>query len=84
MRYYVDTQDKFFEYIAEDSGYTYDQVVDGFDSFAMVYSDGGDYHRNCSFDWLDEDEKTYIGDVFTTNIKDFTINIRRVVEEHSR
>ncbi len=84
MRYYVDTQDKFFEYIAEDSGYTYDQVIDGFNSFAMVYSDGGDYHRNCSFDWLDEDEKTYIGDVFTTNIKDFTINIRRVVEEHSR
>lgn len=84
MRYYVDTQDKFFEYIAEDSGYTYDQVVDDFNSFAMVYSDGGSYVRNCSFDWLDEDEKTYIGDVFTTNIKDFTINIRKVVEEHGK
>lgn len=78
MRYYVETQNRFFEYIAQDSGYTYDQIAAMFGDFAMVYMDSGNYYRNCSFTWLDEDEKSYVGDVFTTNLKDFTINIREV------
>lgn len=80
LRYYVDTQDSFFQYIAKDSDFTYDEIVDRFQNFAMTYYDDGAYHRNNSFNWLDEDEKTYIGDVFTTNITDFTINIRNITE----
>ncbi len=79
LRYYVDTQDTFFAYIAEDSGFTPEQVIDRFNSFAMVYSDAGTYHRNCSFTWLDEDEKNYLGNVFTNNLNDFTVNIRHIV-----
>lgn len=82
IRYYVDTQNLFFEYIAQDSGYTYDEVVDSFDNFAMVYYDNNTYHRNYSFTWLDEAEINYIGDVFTTNLTDFTVNIRQIVKQH--
>lgn len=83
IRYYVETQDMFFQYIAQDSGYSYDDVVDRFNNFAMVYIDNGRYFRNNSFTWLDDKEKTYVGDVFTNNIKDFTVNIRNIALEHN-
>lgn len=47
-------EDLFFEYIAQNSGYTYDQIVAMFGDFAMVYMDSG--------------------------LKDFTINIREVLQ----
>ncbi len=80
MRYNVELQNMLFEYIAQDSGLSCDQVVEEFESFAMIYYVNGVYSRNNSLTWLDEDEKNCIYDMFTNNITDFTVNIRNVIK----
>lgn len=80
MRYNVEIQNMLFEYIAQDSGMCYNQVVDEFESFAMIYYVNGVYNRNNSLTWLDEEEKNCIYDMFTNNIADFTVNIRNVIK----
>ena len=40
--------------------------------------DGKNIQRNYSFNWLDDEEKRYVGDLITSNIDDFTINIRNL------
>lgn len=78
LEYYVQVQNQFFEYIAKDSGMTYEQIVDSFNSYALIVKDGKNIQRNYSFAWLDDEEKRYVGDLITSNIDDFTINIRNL------
>lgn len=78
LEYYVQVQNQFFEYIAKDSGMTYEQIVDSFNSYALIVKDGKNIQRNYSFTWLDNEEKRYVGDLITSNIDDFTINIRNL------
>ena len=57
---------------------TYEQIVDSFNSYALIVKDGKNIQRNYSFTWLDDEEIRYVGDLITSNIDDFTINIRNL------
>lgn len=84
LEYYVEVQNQFFEYIAKDSGMTFDEIVDGFNSYSLIIKDGKTLQRNYSFNWLDEEEKRYVGDLITSNIYDFTLNIRNLEQIENR
>lgn len=83
INFYVEIQNEFFKYIAQDSGFTYDDIVKQFGEFALVIKNEGLYSRNNSFTWLTEEEKEFIGKVLTTNISNVTINIRDAQIESS-
>ena len=78
MAFYVETQEKFFEIMAEDSGIALEEVVEKFDHFALIIKTDAGYERNCQFDWLTQAEKEYVGTVLTTNIENLTVNIRHM------
>ncbi len=83
INFYVEIQNEFFKYIAQDSGFTYDDIVKQFGEFALVIKNEGIYSRNNSFTWLSEEEKEFVGKVLTTNISNVTINIRDAQIENS-
>lgn len=78
IKFYVETQNKFFEYIALDSGLTFDEVVEQFGNYSLIIKTDSGYQRNYQFSWLDQDEKDYVGVVLTTNIQSLTTNIRDI------
>ena len=78
IEFYVETQNQFFEYIAKDSGMTIDELVGNFNEYSLIIKDGKTIQRNYSFNWLTDEEKRYVGDLITSNIDDFTINIRNL------
>lgn len=78
LKYYIQTQNKFFEMIAEDSGMTYDEVVNRFNNYSLIIKTDQGYQRNCQFLWLDQGERDYIATTLTTNINSLTYNIRNI------
>lgn len=78
IKFYVDTQNRFFQMIAEDSGMEFNDVVNMFDNYALIIKTNNGYQRNCQLLWLDQDEREYVGTVLTTNINSLTYNIRNV------
>ncbi len=78
IKFYLETQDKFFSMIAQDSGLTFEEVTEKFNNYSLIIKTDSGYQRNYSFTWLDQDEKDYIGTVLTTNIGNLTTNIRNL------
>lgn len=78
IAFYIETQNKFFQMIAEDSNMTYEEIVDKFNNYSLVIKTDSGYQRNYSFTWLNQDEKDYIGTFLTTNIGSLTTNIRNL------
>ena len=78
IRYYIEVQNEFFKSVAQDSSYTFEEIIEKFDDYALVIYTDGEYFRNGSFDWLSDSEKGYIADVLTTNIQNLTTNIRNI------
>lgn len=78
LKFYIETQNKFFQMIAEDSGMTFEEIETKFNEYALIIKTDEGYQRNCQFTWLDQDEKDYIGTVLTTNINSLTYNIRNI------
>lgn len=78
IKFYVETQNKFFNMIAEDSGMEFNDIVNMFDNYALIIKTDEGYQRNCQFLWLSENEREYINTVLTTNINSLTYNIRNV------
>lgn len=83
MAFYVEAQDKFFAMIAEDSGFTFDEVADRFEKYALIIDTDDGYERNYQFAWLDQKEKDYVGTVLTTNMQYLTMNIREFMKSES-
>lgn len=78
VEFYLTVQNRFFEAVASGSNLTFENLVDAFNQFALVIETDGSYQRNCSFAWLSEKEKAFIGQVLTTNISSLTLNIRNL------
>ena len=78
ITFYIETQNKFFNYIAQDSGLTPEEVETKFNEYSLIIKTDQGYQRNYSFTWLDQDEKDYVGTVLTTNIQSLTTNIRNL------
>ncbi len=78
ITFYIETQNKFFNYIAQDSGLTPEDIENKFNEYSLIIKTDQGYQRNYSFTWLDQDEKDYIGTVLTTNIQSLTTNIRNL------
>lgn len=78
IKFYIETQNKFFRMIAQDSGMTYDEIVEKFGNYALIIKTDSGYQRNCQFNWLDQDEKDYVATMLTTNINSLTYNIRDI------
>lgn len=78
LSFYIQTQNKFFELVAESSGMTYEDIVTKFNDYALVIKTDNTYSRNYSLSWLTEDEKEFIGNMLTMNISDLTLNIRNL------
>lgn len=78
IKFYIETQNKFFQMIAQDSGMTYDEIVEKFGNYALIIKTDSGYQRNCQFNWLDQDEKDYVATMLTTNINSLTYNIRDI------
>ncbi len=78
IKFYIETQNKFFQMIAQDSGMTYDEIVEKFGNYALIIKTDAGYQRNCQFNWLDQDEKEYVATMLTTNINSLTYNIRDI------
>ena len=78
IKFYVETQNKFFQMVAQDSGMTFEDIVERFNNYALIIKTDQGYQRNCQFLWLTEGERDYIATALTTNISSLTINIRNV------
>ena len=78
VRFYIETQNRFFKLIAQDSGLTFEEVVETFSNYSLILKTDTGYQRNYQFSWLDQDEKDYVGTVLTTNIQSLTYNIRDI------
>ena len=78
LKFYIETQNKFFQMIAEDSGMTFEEIETKFNEYALIIKTDEGYQRNCQFLWLNQNERDYIGTVLTTNINSLTYNIRNI------
>lgn len=78
LKFYIETQNKFFQMIAEDSEMTFEEIETKFNEYALIIKTDEGYQRNCQFLWLNQNERDYIGTVLTTNINSLTYNIRNI------
>jgi hypothetical protein len=76
IAFYVEAQDKFFAMVAEDSGLSFEEVIERFGQYALIIDTDHGYERNYRFSWLDQGAKDYVGTVLTTNMQYLTTNIR--------
>ena len=82
IKFYIQTQNKFFAMIAENNNLTFEEVEEKFNNYALVIKTDNTFHRNNSFTWLNDEEKQYIADVLTTNISSLTVNIRTITSSN--
>lgn len=78
ISFYIETQDKFFQMISEDSGIAFDEIVNKFNNYSLIIQTDKGYQRNYLFEWLKESEKDYVGTAITINIDSLTTNIRNL------
>ena len=74
--FYLESQNRFFKMLAKENNYTFEDITQQFDEYALVKRNGNEFQRNYQFFWLSDNEKEYIEWLLTTNINHLTINIR--------
>lgn len=82
---YITIQDNFFRMLASSNNLDENEIVDLFNSYAMVIQgEDGTYRRNVGLNWLEDTEREFIFNLLTKNITSFTNNIRNMynVESH--
>lgn len=77
MDAYVELQNEFFMALADSSSISFDELVYGFATYSGAIINGDVISRNCSLDFLDEDEKQFLFDeILTYNLWAVSYNVR--------